>query len=425
MSNARSRVVRNPPRLLELCACEGGATPATSAPAGTSPPSTSTAAALARNPADVTVKADALDYLAEHGHEYDAIHASFPCQRWTANGANPAASKYPDLITPGRELLNATGLPWVMENVPKAPLRRDLILCGTMFGLTAIDTDGTLLHLDRHRVFESNVPLPAGRRRPVSPHRCGPAPASSGPASTAGPGRTRSRRAPSARAATSRLTPPCRARCSAACLDDRQGPARVHPARLRRGRHQDRGRDAPHRDVPLPLLRRLRCHVQRAEGVGPMNEVGLPSIAETEAAGLRLPTEDTFGGGTTIDRAAQQTLDEARRTRRYVVNRFNGTYLTAWPDATLSEVHECYDLRRRIAQTERRKTASAPAVTMQDALDAIRALADALDRTQANFVSAVCGRPVRDMCETLAENHAAALKGARLMPMPNTLMRQL
>jgi DNA (cytosine-5)-methyltransferase 1 len=62
-----------------------------------------------------------------------------------------------------------------MENVPKAPLRRDLILCGTMFGLTTMDDDGTLLHLDRHRVFESNVPLrlPTGAR-PVSPHRCGP-----------------------------------------------------------------------------------------------------------------------------------------------------------------------------------------------------------------------------------------------------------
>lgn len=48
-----------------------------------------------------------------------------------------------------------------MENVPKAPLRRDLVLCGTMFGLTATDDDGTPLHLRRHRVFESNVPLVA------------------------------------------------------------------------------------------------------------------------------------------------------------------------------------------------------------------------------------------------------------------------
>lgn len=64
------------------------------------------------------------------------------------------------------------------------------------------------------------------------------------------------------------------------------------------------------------------------------------------------------------------------------------------------------------------------AETLQKALDAIQALADALDHTQANFITAVNGRPVRDMCETLAENHAAALKGARLMPMPSALMRQ-
>ena len=116
-------------------------------------------AALARNPACEPIATDALRYLRDHGHKYDAIHASFPCQRWSANGANSAADKWPDLITPGRELLNATGKPWVMENVPKAPLRRDLVLCGTQFGLTATDDDGTTLHLKRHRVFESNVAL--------------------------------------------------------------------------------------------------------------------------------------------------------------------------------------------------------------------------------------------------------------------------
>lgn len=160
--NDRSADVRKPkPRLLELCACEGGATAGYQRAGWHVTAVDLDAAALRRNPADVTIKADALDYLAEHGHEYDAIHASFPCQRWTANGANPAAANYPDLITPGRELLNATGLPWVMENVLKAPLRRDLILCGSMFGLIAVDTDGTTLHLKRHRVFESNVPLTA------------------------------------------------------------------------------------------------------------------------------------------------------------------------------------------------------------------------------------------------------------------------
>ena len=149
------------PSLLDLCGCEGGAAEGYMR-AGFHVTSVDLdGAALKRNPADVTVKADALAYLAEHGHEYDAIHASFPCQRWAANGANPSASEWPDLITPGRELLLATGMPFVMENTKKAPLRRDLVLCGSMFGLTTLDTDGTMLHLQRHRIFESNVPLSA------------------------------------------------------------------------------------------------------------------------------------------------------------------------------------------------------------------------------------------------------------------------
>lgn len=147
------------PRLLELCAGEGGATRGYMDAGWRVTAVDIDAAAMARNPADSTVIADALAYLERNGPYFDAVHASFPCQRWAANGANPAASDWPDLITPGRELLEATGLPWVMENVPTAPLRRDLLLCGKHFGLTATDDDGTELVLRRHRVFESNVLL--------------------------------------------------------------------------------------------------------------------------------------------------------------------------------------------------------------------------------------------------------------------------
>ena len=90
---------------------------------------------------------DALKFVAEHGHEFDAVHASPPCQTfanvtsWRGNQAD-----HPDLLDPTRDALNATGLPWVIENVPKAPLRRDLVLCGSMFGL----------NVRRHRVFETS-----------------------------------------------------------------------------------------------------------------------------------------------------------------------------------------------------------------------------------------------------------------------------
>lgn len=161
MDGARGCAVSGRPRLLEIAACEGGATAGYQRAGWEVTAVDLDSAALARNPAEHPVVADGLEYLAEHGHEFDAIHMSWPCQRWAANGGNSASEKWPDLITPGREFAIATGRPWVMENVPKAPLRRDLILCGSMFGLTATDADGTTLHLRRHRVFESNIPLNA------------------------------------------------------------------------------------------------------------------------------------------------------------------------------------------------------------------------------------------------------------------------
>lgn len=147
--------------LLDGCACQGGATKGYQRAAFRVVAVDTDEAALKRNPAEMRVKADVLAFIARYGHLFAALHLSAPCQRWTANGANPAREKYPDLITPGRELLNATGKPWVMENVPKAPLRRALVLCGTMFALRTLDDDGTPLYLKRHRVFESNIPLVA------------------------------------------------------------------------------------------------------------------------------------------------------------------------------------------------------------------------------------------------------------------------
>lgn len=147
------------PRLLDLASCQGGATKGYQRAGFHVTAIDNDRLAIKRNPADVTLIMDALVFLEKRGKAYDAIHASFPCQRWAANGANPSGDEWPDYITPARELLNATGKPWVMENVKHAPLRRDLILCGTMFDLTTTDTDGVKLYLQRHRIFESNIPL--------------------------------------------------------------------------------------------------------------------------------------------------------------------------------------------------------------------------------------------------------------------------
>ncbi|MEV0057246.1 DNA methylase [Saccharopolyspora shandongensis] len=94
-------------------------------------------------------QADALEFLAEHGHEFDAIHASCPCQAFT-NAWKLHRNDHPDLIAPTRELLQATGLPWVIENVEGAPLHNPVMLCGAMF---------PGMRVYRHRLFETNFPV--------------------------------------------------------------------------------------------------------------------------------------------------------------------------------------------------------------------------------------------------------------------------
>lgn len=132
------------PRLLDLFCCQGGA-----------------AMGYYRAGFDVTgvdiapqprypftfIQADALEYVAAHGHEYDAIHASPPCQRYTrAQHAAKNADAHPDLVGPVRELLKASGKPWVLENVVGAPMTNAAVLCGLSFGL----------QVRRHRLFETS-----------------------------------------------------------------------------------------------------------------------------------------------------------------------------------------------------------------------------------------------------------------------------
>jgi DNA (cytosine-5)-methyltransferase 1 len=102
------------------------------------------------------IQADALDYIREHGHEFDAIHASPPCQRFCSLNKMHNAKEHPDLVAPCRSVLIGTGRLYVIENVPRSPLINPVTLCGTMFGLGTADAE-----LWRHRLFESNVLLAA------------------------------------------------------------------------------------------------------------------------------------------------------------------------------------------------------------------------------------------------------------------------
>jgi DNA (cytosine-5)-methyltransferase 1 len=101
---------------------------------------------------------DALEVLTRHGHslDFDAIHASPPCQAHSSiakqiRKLGKTQREHPDLVPQTRELLQATGLPYVIENVVGAPLVNPIMLCGSSFGL----------NVRRHRLFETNWPLMA------------------------------------------------------------------------------------------------------------------------------------------------------------------------------------------------------------------------------------------------------------------------
>lgn len=81
--------------------------------------------------------------------DFDVIHASPPCPRYSsATQATGTSEDHPDLVPAVRELLQAIGKPWVIENVVGAPMPDAVMLCGYAHGLAP---------LARHRLFESSV----------------------------------------------------------------------------------------------------------------------------------------------------------------------------------------------------------------------------------------------------------------------------
>lgn len=108
--------------------------------------------ALRHNP-HPSILGDAMRYLGDTGflRQFDAIHASPPCQlfsdtRSLATAQGRGFGKAVDLLTPTLEALSATDVPWVVENVPRSPLRgREgaVTLCGSSWGLG----------VQRHRLF--------------------------------------------------------------------------------------------------------------------------------------------------------------------------------------------------------------------------------------------------------------------------------
>lgn len=139
-------------KVLDLYCCDGGAT------AGYKrawPDCHVTGVDIEPHPqycGDEFIQASAIAYALEHAHEYDFIHGSPPCQ--FGSSITPDASLHLNLVSPTRRALLKSRRPYVIENVPpmegRAPMRRDLILCGEMFGLRVV----------RHRIFEVGGWLP-------------------------------------------------------------------------------------------------------------------------------------------------------------------------------------------------------------------------------------------------------------------------
>jgi DNA (cytosine-5)-methyltransferase 1 len=101
------------------------------------------------------IQADCLEILKDLDYlrTFDVIAASPPCQTHSATKhlrvAQGKTTDKVDLIPQTREALIASGKPYVIENVPGAPLIDPVQFCGSYFGLK----------VRRHRLFESNLPI--------------------------------------------------------------------------------------------------------------------------------------------------------------------------------------------------------------------------------------------------------------------------
>jgi DNA (cytosine-5)-methyltransferase 1 len=100
------------------------------------------------------VRADALEFLQSQGREFDAVHASPPCQAYSRLKSirRFATRRHPALVGPVLNALAVAGVPYVVENVPGAGLPTHVMLCGSMFDLGAWCGD-SWHQLRRHREF--------------------------------------------------------------------------------------------------------------------------------------------------------------------------------------------------------------------------------------------------------------------------------
>ena len=101
------------------------------------------------------IRGNVMEYIQDENFlkRFDVIHASPPCQTFSSTKhlrvAQGKSTDKLDLVQPVRNALESYGIPYVIENVPGAPLINPVTVCGSAFGLK----------VRRHRLFESSVKL--------------------------------------------------------------------------------------------------------------------------------------------------------------------------------------------------------------------------------------------------------------------------
>lgn len=103
------------------------------------------------------IQADAIAFIEQMGWLFDVLTGSPPCHDHTSLKSRAGTNGTAWLLPRTRELFEASGKPYVIENVPGAPMRKDVIYCGEMFGLRTV----------RHRWFETNIPDLAAPTHPL------------------------------------------------------------------------------------------------------------------------------------------------------------------------------------------------------------------------------------------------------------------
>lgn len=95
------------------------------------------------------VLCDALTLDYEFLLSFDFIHASPPCQAYSQLSHMAKVDMDKSVLPRTLLMLEATGKKYVVENVPLAPIRADIQLTGSMFGLG----------VKRNRIFQTNLKI--------------------------------------------------------------------------------------------------------------------------------------------------------------------------------------------------------------------------------------------------------------------------